>query len=172
MFFLLFIYFAISGTFNIKNSPLDVFSLSSSEVIASSEDWELHSPDNKNRCQYLKYNGTNVPTSLFLCGTIWSKDETNPKQVIIDTESNKHFLFGETRWYLYNEDEIQKEGYRDLQKVYFLIFSNVLDFNKETGYTKDYSDVNFQYMKSPDITNKEINDNTDLLEDFKNDFIY
>ncbi|NLY81752.1 MAG: hypothetical protein GX078_03085 [Clostridiales bacterium] len=49
---------------------MDIFSFSSSEVIASSSEWALHSPDNENRCQYLTYDGTKVPKRVILYGTI------------------------------------------------------------------------------------------------------
>ncbi|NLY81753.1 MAG: hypothetical protein GX078_03090 [Clostridiales bacterium] len=101
----------------------------------------------------------------------WSLDENSGKtisnQVLITTETNRHFLFGESRWYLYN-DEKTREGYTDLQKVYLLIDSTVIDFTKETGFAKDYSDVDFQYIRSPDITDEEIDDNIEWIENYKN----
>ncbi|WP_324824266.1 hypothetical protein [Sinanaerobacter sp. ZZT-01] len=103
MLLILFIYFFTSGFFNINSTYADVFSISSSQVIAESDHWKVCAPNKGGltpyfTCKENKEFYPHVIGFIYLENNSEIKGETLNQYVFYD----KHFYIGEKRWY-FNE---------------------------------------------------------------------
>ncbi|MEG0924093.1 MAG: hypothetical protein RR313_04165 [Anaerovoracaceae bacterium] len=101
------LYFATSGVFNITSTAKDVFSMSSSTVIAEGENWQMHMPDKDGLTEYLVYKGERHPgKQIHVTGIIYYAQDGNgvkmSKNIELYPLYDKHFFVGERRWYLVN----------------------------------------------------------------------
>lgn len=107
------VYLATSGTFHTNASYKDVFALSGSRLVAEGDDWQIHVPEKEGLACYFTYVGEKHPMSqVHLKAVIY--EESGGKTTTHEVEwfpcKDRHFLFGEERYYF-------PENFSDVKSV-------------------------------------------------------
>lgn len=140
IFFIFFIIFLIqlttSGFFHITSTYADVFSISSKQTIAKSDNWEFCIPEKDSLTPYFIYKGPlNMDLFPYIIGKIFYKDndEIDTMDIGWYLNSDRHFFIGERRWYFYFKDKnIIKVSFKVVWEEYGEICSESISSNNLT----------------------------------------
>ena len=146
-------YLWFSGVFNINSSVADVFSTSSSKVIAQNDSWQLHVPEKTGLTPYFTYNGDKYPEKkLYFRAKVYTGAEENLKADKYDIYlfNDQHFFFGEKRWYFHK---------KNISEIFGLII------------WKEYSlgEENLDYIISDGLTDRQILEDKEWLDKMTTD---
>jgi len=163
MLLILFIYFFTSGFFNINSTYADVFSISSSQVIAESDNWKICVPDKEGLTPYFTFK-ENKEFYPHVTGFIYSKNNSEIKKETLNQYAfyDKHFYIGEKRWYLKGcPDHIDKLSFKITWEDASKIKSEMVSTNNLTA--EETAQIN-EWIKTHDEKYENPMNYEDLLK--------
>lgn len=137
-------YFIAMGVFKVYSSYGDVLSISKGVIVAEEEgEWSFTLPEKNSLTPYFTFEGEKFPMkTISLRSIFYVKDNEEIKEKYISCEliSDKHFFFGESRWYI-------PEKYGEIVSIY----------SKLAYREYPYGEMYYDYLYSSDLSQEQIN---------------